>query len=258
MVFRGRCKQALDTDQTPHPDDVPQDTAHALADAAEAEAEAVEARAAAARARAVRLRQQAEATAGRYSEAPDGADTDDDDTLSDAPATGTALARGPLARPPRRKAVAVGAAATLMVASLAASGYIAWHHRIASQQRQHAAEFAAAARDDVVALMSLDFNRSTEDMQRIADRSIGNFKQQFPAIADQLAKGLQRNKVVTTVTINDAAVESMTTESAVVLVAATTQAKEGDGAPEPRAWQVAVSLLRDGGQPKMSRVEFVQ
>jgi Mce-associated membrane protein len=146
----------------------------------------------------------------------------------------------------------------LMCASFATSGYFAWNHRAASQKRSGAAEFAAAARQDVAALMSLDFSKTNEDMQRIADNSTGAFKQHFPVIAQQLTQGLQRSKIVTTVTVTDAAVESMSLNSAVVLVAATTQAKEGDGPQEPRTWHIAVSLLRDGGRPKMSNVEFVQ
>jgi hypothetical protein len=47
-------------------------------------------------------------------------------------------------------------------------------------------------------------------------------------------RGLQRSKIVTTVTVNDVAVESMTENSAVVLVATTTEAKTAE-ATEPDA-----------------------
>jgi Mce-associated membrane protein len=254
MALREHPEPALDSGQALDSDDPDQDAALALADAAEAEALAVEARAAAARARAVQLRRHAEAAARVGRGSRDGADADEDE----APTTSPTTSRDRWARPWRVHTLAVATMAVLMVGSLVASGYIAWRHGVAAQKRQHAAEFVAAARQDVVALMSLDFNRSREDMQHIADNSTGAFKQHLPAIADQLAKGLQRSKIVTTVTVNDAALESMTSDAAVVLVAATTQAKEADGAPEPRIWHVAVSLLRDGGRPKMSRVEFVQ
>jgi Mce-associated membrane protein len=216
-----------------------EDTAFALAEAAEAEAAAVEAQAAAARARAIRLRRQAAADAG--SRVP---------------------WRWRLRRP-TGKTMVVGAAIIVICASLALSGYFVWIDRIASQQRQRSAEFVATARQDVMALMSLDFNKTKEDMQRISDNTTGSFRDHFPVVALQLTNGLQRSKVVTTVSVNDVAVQSMTDDSAVVLVAATTQAKSPDD-PQPndqqqvQTWHIVLTLLRDKGQPKMSKVEFVQ
>jgi Mce-associated membrane protein len=63
--------------------------------------------------------------------------------------------------------------------------------------------------------------------------------------------------VITDVTVT--AVESMTLTSAVVLVATTSRVTNSAGAQqEPRAWRLSVNLARgDGGQVKMSKVEFV-
>jgi Mce-associated membrane protein len=252
MPLRKVPKPALDADASGDSPGPPEPTPLALAEAAEAEAAAVEARAAAARARAIRLRQQAEPT-----ESDSCAEAQPDHT-DDPSATASTPTRRRRMHRPTSKAVSVAAAVMLMCASFVASGYVVWHHRIASQKRWGAAEFTAAARQDVVALMSLDFNKTKEDMQRISDNSTGTFKQHFPVIAEQLTQGLERSKIVTTVTVSDAAVESMSENSAVVLVAATTQAKEADGPQEPRTWHIAVSLLREGGRPKMANVEFVQ
>jgi Mce-associated membrane protein len=214
-----------------------EDSALAIAEAAEAEAATVEAQAAAARARAVRLRRQAEG--------------------ADAPAR-------PRMRRPTNKALIVGGAILAICASLALTGVFIWADRTASQKRQRSAEFAAAARQDVITLLSLDFNKSKENMQRISDNSTGSFKQHFPVVSLQLTNGLQRSQVVTTASVNDVAVESMTDNSAVVLVAATTQAKGADdpqppnGQPQRQTWQIILTLQRDKGQPKMSNVEFVQ
>jgi Mce-associated membrane protein len=231
--------------------DSTEDTALALAEAAEAEAADVEAQAAEARARAIRLRRQAEA------------DPDGDDAATDAPPTGSRVLQHWRLRRPTRKTMAVGAATMVICVSLALTGYFVWVDRIASQKRQRSAEFAAAARQDVMTLMSLDFNKTKEDMQRISDNTTGSFKEHFPVVAIQLTNGLQRSKVVTTVSVNDVAVESMTDNSAVVLVGATTQAKSPDD-PQPddkqqlQTWHIVLTLLRDKGQPKMSNVEFLQ
>ena len=64
--------------------------------------------------------------------------------------------------------------------------------------------------------------------------------------------------MITDVTVNATAVESMSPDSAVVLVAATSRVTNAAGAKqEPRAWRLSVNLERDGGQVKMSKVEFV-
>jgi Mce-associated membrane protein len=252
MTTGERPEPALEAIDVELSSDSPDDTALALAEAAEAEAAEVEAQAAAARARAIRLRRQAEGN--------DDHSVDTDTTDADADSRGPRRWR---LRRPTRKTMAVGAAIILICASLALTGYFVWVDRIASQKRQRSDEFVAAARQDVMTLMSLDFNKTKEDMQRISDNTTGSFKEHFPVVALQLTNGLQRSKVVTTVSVNDVAVESMTDNSAVVLVAATTQAKSPDDPqpndkPQLQIWHIVLTLLRDKGQPKMSNVEFVQ
>jgi Mce-associated membrane protein len=242
--------------------DQPPDTALALAEAAEAAAAAAEAQAAAARSHATRLRQQAEADPSVDTDSTD-ADPDGEGAAIDAPATGRRGSRRRWLRRPTAKTTSIGAAIILICASLALTGIFAWSDRVVSQKRERTNEFAAAARQDVLALMSLDFNKTKEDMQRISDNSTGGFKQRFPMVALQLTNGLQRSKVVTTASVDDVAVESMTDNSAVVLVAAKTQAKTPDdpqpnGQQQGQTWHIVLTLLRDKGQPKMSNVEFVQ
>ena len=54
------------------------------------------------------------------------------------------------------------------------------------------------------------------------------------------------------------AVESMTDDSAVVLVAATSNVTNAAGAKQdPRPWRLSVSVARDGDQIKISKVEFI-
>lgn len=230
------------------------------AEAAEAEAAATEAeaQAAVARVRAVRLRRRLEAASAHQSGDADTADRDSD---GDAPAvevTTVATARSRRLRRPSRKTLAAIAGIVLICVSLATSGYMYWQDRIALQHRQRAAEYATAAREGIGTLMSLDFNKTKDDLQRINDDSTGNFKNGFPEIAAQLTKGLEKSKVTTTVTVHDVAVESMTDSSAIVLVAATTEAKGPDGPPQQRSWHIALGLRRDGGKPKMANIEFVQ
>lgn len=221
-----------------------------LAQAAEDEAAAAEARAEAARARAEDLRRrilEAEADDGEADEPADSI-IETVDTVPGPPAV-TVL-----------PAVAVGAAALLTAGLLAVTGYMVWQHQKDNQQRHSAAEFAAAARQDVINLMSIDFNTAQDSVQRVLDGSTGRFRANFADTAEDFVKALKDEKIVTNATVNDAAVESMTGDSAVVLISATSQ-REGAKAPkdqqQPRLWRVVVTLEREDGQIKMSGVDFV-
>jgi len=287
--FRRRAS-VLDADHVEEPPQKPDRAAgveQALALAEEAEAEAAEAEAIAAaaraRARAVRLRRQARAGEPEGSDNADvvaepttetDADTDDATETSTEAVEGDIVDDGHVAveapeeTPARRrrnwlprpswKRVAVGVAILCTCALLAASSYMVWQHRQSAQEQQRSAEYAAAGRQSVVTLMSLDFNKAQEDVQRIIDNSTGQFKTDFENQAADFVKVAQESKVITDVTVNATAVEPMTDNSAVVLVAATSRVTNSAGAQqEPRSWRLSVNLERDGGQIKMSKVEFV-
>ena len=140
----------------------------------------------------------------------------------------------------------------------AALGAARWTGKVVAAEQQRRAEYAAAGRQSVVTLMSLDFNKAKEDVQRIIDNSTGQFRDDFKNQADDFIKVAQESKVVTEVTVNATAVESMSDDSAVVLVSASSRVTNSAGAKqEPRSWRLSVNLQRDGGQIKMSKVEFV-
>lgn len=158
----------------------------------------------------------------------------------------------------RWKIVAGVVAVVLIVAFGAASGFMVWQHRQAQEEQQRTAEFTAAARQSVVTLMSLDFNRAQEDVQRIIDNSTGQFRDDFEAQAEDFTRVAKESKVVTEVTVNTAAVTSMTDTNATALVSATSRVTNTAGAnQEPRSWRLKVDLVREGDQIKMSKVEFV-
>ncbi len=224
-----------------------------LARAADAEADAAEARAEAARARAAELRRALEDTVVVE-------DTVVEDTVAPPPLP-------PLTLPPSTKptstlmSTAAVAVTTLVTAGLlAATGYMLWQHHKTAQQRHSAAEFVAAARQDVVNLMSMDYNKSQESVQRVLDGSTGKFRANFDETADEFAKALRDEKIITSASVNDAAIDSMTGDSAVVLISATSR-REGKQAPkdqqQPQVWRVVLTLEREGDQIKMSGVEFV-
>jgi Mce-associated membrane protein len=134
-----------------------------------------------------------------------------------------------------------------------------WQHRTTVHEQQLAAEFAAAARQSVTTLLSVDANHATEDFQRIIDDSTGDFKSQMSAMSSLMAKQTAESKVSSKGTVEAVAVESMSDNSAVVLVAARSDVKNADNTHRPPVvWRISVDLTRDGGQLKMSKVDFLQ
>lgn len=252
------------------------DLARTLAEEAEAEAAEAEARAVAAkaRARALRLRreaEQAQRATDRPATTPLDVDDEDEDvadagdgSADDALASDVAsesLAVAPSRRRGRRLPWTVVAASLVVIATLTLlglSGFFLYHHRQSEKVRQLAAEYSAAGRQSVVTLMSLDFSKAKDDVQRIIDNSTGSFKDDFESQAKDFVKVAQDSKVVTEVTVSSSAVEQMDDNSAVVLVSASSRVTNAAGAKqEPRSWRLSVNLQREGDQIKMSKVEFV-
>ena len=223
--------------------------------AAEQELIRAEERAEAARARAAELRREA---AVGSSEQPE--PTEDADVAEAKPAASRWRRRWRWRlRRPTRKAVGVGTAIVLICASLAAGGYIVWQHRTLVQQRQHAAEFAAAAQEEVATLMSIDPAHAVENLQHTIDDTTGALKSQLEATSSYMAKNAQEAQVSTKATVQDVAVESMTDHSAVVLVVAKSDTTNPDKSVRPPVfWRLSVNIDRDGDRLKMSKLDFVQ
>ncbi|SER43716.1 Mce-associated membrane protein [Mycobacterium sp. 88mf] len=146
----------------------------------------------------------------------------------------------------------------VIAALLGVSGWMIWHHRQAEHRQQMAAEYTAAARQTVVTLMSLDFNHAQDAVKNILDNSTGEFREDFEAQSKDFVKLAQDAKVVTEAKVTAAAVDTMSDNNAVVLVAVNTQVTNTTGAnKQPRPWRVAVDMVREGDQIKLSKVEFV-
>lgn len=268
--------------------------AMALLEEAEAEAAEAEALAAAARARAraARLRraaraqaeaetkaETAEETLDADEDAADEAETEEDvtdaveatdsdeaeteedvtdETPEDAEAESKPARSWRRVRLPPLSVTWKAAVIVLICAFVGASGYIMWQRHETTQRNQRAANFIAGARQGVINMTSLDFNRAKEDVQRVIDSSTGQFRDDFQQRAKDFTTVVEQSKVVTQGTVNAAAVQSIDGNSALVLVAATSRITNAAGAKdEPRNWRLRVTVTDDGGQYKMSKLEFV-
>ncbi|OBF97438.1 VirB8/TrbF family protein [Mycolicibacter sinensis] len=233
---------------------------------AEAEAKAAEAAAELARARAELLKAQqgSEPESTRTVEL----ETTPDVEVSEAAEPDSGADEGADEEPAEQPRKSIGiwrrlrwVAATLAV--LAIGGFLAVdvlmlsHHRDVAQRQHQLGEYAAAARQGVVTLMSLNYETVDDDIKAILDNATGEFKKDFEAHAGDFTKVARESKTVTTIDTAVAGVESMSDNEAVVLVAATTKVTNTAGAKEePRSWRLTVHLAREGDQVKMSKVDF--
>lgn len=161
-------------------------------------------------------------------------------------------------RMPRLSTIAKVATIVSICAFVGLSGYMVCHHNDAKDREQRAAAFVAGAKQGVVTITSLDFNKAKEDIQRVIDSSTGGFKDDFQERATDFTKVVEQSKVITEGTVNAAAIESMDEHSALVLVAATSRVTSPPTInAHPRTWRLQVTVTEDGGQYKMSKVEFV-
>jgi len=219
------------------------------ADAAEDEVAEAEARAEAARARLSRLREAAES----------GDTASEDVEQSPTRRWLRRPSRPRWLRRPTRKAVAAGVGVVLASASLGASVYMVWQHHTAAHQRQLAAELTVAARQGITALMSIDPDHAKRDVQRMLDASTGELNGQLSAMSALMVKKAEDTKVGSKVTVEAVAVESLGDNSGVALVAAKTDATGPDNAkPPPALFRLSVSMDRDAGQLKISKVDYLQ
>lgn len=161
-------------------------------------------------------------------------------------------------RRPRGRTLGRGVAGVVVVAALALSGFSVWNHHQIGVQQARENEYLDAARQGVLALTSMDSGRAADDVQRVLDRSTGAFRTDFQTRSADFTKVVEQSQVATQGEITAAAVESMTDESAVVLVSAVSRiTNSAGGQQEPRVWRLSVTVTRDGPDPKMSKVEFV-
>ncbi|KKF01303.1 hypothetical protein [Mycolicibacterium obuense] len=205
----------------------------------QAEAEAIEAEARAARARA------------RADELRERAALQSDDVDKSEPA-------GARRWRPRPASLVAVVALLAGVALLVSSGYLLWGHHLEQREQQRRAAFAAAASQAVVTLMSIDSAKAEENVRQILDNSTGQFHDDFQAEAGDFVKTAQQSKAVTKASAQVAAVESMTSTTATVLVTAATTVSNSAGADQqPRNWRLSVDMVDDGQQMKLTKVEFV-
>jgi Mce-associated membrane protein len=261
--------------ETPEDSTASEADAKALLDEAEAEAAAAEALAVAAqaRARAARLRREALGLPepAEYDDADEDYDEDEDyeepadedeEYDEDYDESAEEYDESVTERVGWRRwmpTIAVVAAVIGVFAFAGSSAYMVLQHRDTTRHQQREAAFVAGAKQGVLNMISLDFNKAKADVQRVIDGSTGEFQADFQQRANDFISVVIQSKAVTEGTVHAAALEYINGNSAVVLVSATSQVTNSPPGKDepPRMWRLRVTVAEVGGHYKMSKVEYV-
>lgn len=235
------------------------DLAEMRAALAQAEAEASEADALAEAARARALQVDSDPADLDGTDRPDAPESDPSESValeSETPEPEPTVSK---ARPVMTRQVAgLALAALLTAAASTLTGLMIWQHSRVLAQRAQDQQFLDAARDGILALLSIDHTHAQADVQRILELSTGQFHADFSNSADDFAKTAEGARTVSKGTVKVAALESVDGDRGVVLVAAVSEVSNANGArQDPRPFRINVTVTREGGTCKMSDVEFV-
>lgn len=120
-------------------------------------------------------------------------------------------------------------------------------------------ELLQAGRQGAVNLTTIDYVRAEADVQRVLDASTGVFRADFKSRSSAFIDVVKSAQSKSTGTVTEAAVESVDGESGQVLVVvsvSTTTRGVDDAAP--RYWRMRLTVTKDDGDAKVSKVEFVR
>jgi Mce-associated membrane protein len=155
-----------------------------------------------------------------------------------------------------RQALVVGLAVVTALAALAGwVGFRAYQSHSADQQRSL---FLQVGRQGAINLTTIDWQHADTDVQRILNSATGTFFDDFSKRSQPFIDVVKQAQSTSVGTVTEAGVESVTGDSAQILVAVSVKTSN-IGAPEqkPRAWRMRINVQRVGDEAKISNVGFV-
>lgn len=184
-------------------------------------------------------------------------DTEADDEPDETPVE--TPAKTPVRHLDRRDRVVLIIGLVAVVVFAAVGGwidYLAYQAHHAQPQREL---FLEAAKRGAQNLTTIDYNQADADVKRVLDSATGSFFDDFSRRAPSFTDVVKQVKSKSTGTITSAGVESISGDTAQVLVAVTVNTEVADGPPQPvRAFRMRLTVQKVGADAKVSRVEFVQ
>lgn len=152
------------------------------------------------------------------------------------------------------------AAGALILATLAGlTGWLGYRVHGSHQNQRQDELYLQAARQAALNLTTISSSEVEADVQRIIDSSTGTFRDDFQKRSPAFINVFKQVPTTTEGTVTGAGLESVAADTAQVVVAVAVKSTVQGAPPEPnpRGWQMRVSLERFGDVTKVSNVEFV-
>jgi Mce-associated membrane protein len=163
-------------------------------------------------------------------------------------------------RPPRiRLRMAILGALVAVVVALAAVGAVIGTGIVRTdRQDQERTAALAAARQEVLNIMTINPGSLNADLNRIIAGSTGSFKQEISSQKSPFDNDIKQEKVTSTGSIGSAGIASLTGDKAVATVAATATVKNTQSPKgSDRDYRLQVTLRCVNGQWLASQMEFI-
>lgn len=184
------------------------------------------------------------------------ADAESEAAESDIDLSGRPEQANPSSGAPRR-ALIFGLVVVVALATLL--GWFGFRAHQGQQTQAARTAFLQVARQGALNLTTIDWRHADADVRRILDGATGEFYNDFGKRSQPFIEVLQQAKASTVGTITEAGLESLTGDTAQVLVAVSVQTSNaGEADPVPRVWRMRITVQRVGNQVKVSNVGFVQ
>lgn len=198
--------------------------------------------------------------AGVYETPPDTsaalADNTADGTVADSATADTANAAVIQRLSPFRVALGWGLVVVLVLAGVV--GWLGYRAHQVQQAQHQRAVVLQVARQGAVNLTTIDSDHVESDIQRVLDSSTGAFYEDFQKRAPAFAEVVRQAQAKSEGTVVEAGIESMTSDSAQVLVAVRViTSNAGAQQQEPRHWRMRITVQEAGDESKVANVGFV-
>jgi len=138
------------------------------------------------------------------------------------------------------------------------TGWLGWRTYQSEQTERLHNIFLQAASQGALNLTTIDFAHADADIQRVLDGSMGTFYDDFQQRAAAFEDVVKKTQSKTEGTVTSAGIESISGDSARVLVAVSVKTSNL-AAPQqhPRLWRMRIDVQRVGDRAKVTNVGFV-
>lgn len=145
-----------------------------------------------------------------------------------------------------------------LVAAGALAGWFCYQLRQQNNLQRTDAMYLTAARQAAINLTTIDFAEADRDVKRVLDSSTGTFHDEFQKNSTGFADAVRRAQAQTVGTVTEAAIESVSGQTAQVLVAISVKSTiAGKPEQQPRLWRMRITTVEQGNGVKVSNVGFV-